>query len=99
MGCLEYRTISLISHVMKLMSRIVLNRNSDRFEEEIRDSQSGFRPHKGTREGIFDIPTIIERYPEALKPVYICFIDCEKAFDRVFLFRIQLNSLKDMIQP
>ena len=31
--------------------------------------QSGFCTGKGTREGIYDI--------------YACFIDCEKAFDRV----------------
>ena len=37
----------------------------------------------GTREGIFNLPPINERYLEKHKYVYICFIDCEKAFDRV----------------
>ena len=37
----------------------------------------------GTREGIFNLRTINERYLEKHKDVYICFIDYEKAFDRV----------------
>ena len=35
------------------------------------------------REGIFNLRTINERYLEKHKDVYICFIDYEKAFDRV----------------
>ena len=38
---------------------------------------------KGTREGIFSLRTISERYLEKGKDVYILFIDYEKAFDRV----------------
>ena len=37
----------------------------------------------GTREGIFNLPPVNERYLEKHKYVYICFIDYEKAFDRV----------------
>ena len=38
---------------------------------------------EGTREGIFNLRTINERYLEKQKDVYICIIDYEKAFDRV----------------
>jgi len=38
----------------------------------------------GTREGIFNLRTIMERYLEFGKEVYICFIDYEKAFHRVY---------------
>ena len=51
-------------------------------------NQSGFRPGKGTREGILNLRIIIQRYTEVQKPVYICFIDYEKAFDRVYHDRI-----------
>lgn len=37
----------------------------------------------GTREGIFNMRMVQERYLEVNKDVYICFIDYEKAFDRV----------------
>ena len=45
--------------------------------------QSGFRPGIGTREGIFNLRTILERAIEVQQDVYICFIDYTKAFDRV----------------
>ena len=38
---------------------------------------------KGTREGIFNLRMIYERYCEMNKEVYLCFIDYEKALDRV----------------
>ena len=38
---------------------------------------------KGTREGIYNLRTIIERYIKYAKNIYLCFIDYEKAFDRV----------------
>ena len=86
--CSEHRTIALMGHVMKLLLKIILERNEEKIEREIGDCQSGFRPKMGTREGIFNIRTVIERYLEKQRIVYICFIDYEKAFDRVFHERI-----------
>ncbi|KAG1672188.1 Nuclear receptor subfamily 2 group E member 1 [Nymphon striatum] len=45
--------------------------------------QFGFRKERGTREAIGVMRTISERYLEHGKDVYVCFIDYEKAFDRV----------------
>ena len=59
-----------------------------KLEEKISENQSGFQPRKGTREGIFNLRVIIQRYLEVQKPVYICFIDYEKAFDCVYHERI-----------
>jgi hypothetical protein len=86
--CSDFRTISLMSHVMKALLKIILARNEKKVEAEISENQSGFRPGKGTREGIFNLRIIIQRYIEVQKPVYICFIDYEKAFDRVYHDRI-----------
>ena len=41
------------------------------------------RKGNGTREGIFNLRTINGRYLEKKKDIYICFIDYEKAFERV----------------
>ena len=38
---------------------------------------------KGTREGIYNLRTILERYVKCGKNIYLCFIDYETAFDRV----------------
>ena len=72
-----------MSHVTKNLLKIILHRNSTVIDREIGENQSGFRKGKGTREGIYNLRTINERYLEKQKDVYICFIDYEKAFDRV----------------
>ena len=57
--CTEYRTICLMSHVTKLLLRILMDRNEAIFETEISKGQTGFRSGLGTREeGIF----IYEKY-------------------------------------
>ena len=69
---------------MKVLLKIILARNEKKVEAEISENQSGFRPGKGTRKGIFNLRIIIQRYLEVQKSVFICFIDYEKAFDHVY---------------
>ena len=82
-NCSEFRTISLMSHVTKALMKVILERNKAKIDWEVSPTQSGFRRGMGTREGIFNLRTINERYLEKHKDVYICSIDYEKAFDRV----------------
>ena len=72
-----------MSHVTKILLKIILYRNSAAIDRVIGENQSGFRKRKGTRDGIFNLRTISERYLKKQKDLYICFIDYEKAFDRV----------------
>ena len=81
--CTDFRTISLISHASKILLIILTNRIQLTILKEINDCQSGFIPGKGTREGIFNLRMIMERYLEKKKDVYMCFLDYQKAFDRV----------------
>ena len=81
--CTEFRTISLMSHITKLLLKIIQQRIATRIDQEISELQSGFRKGSGTREGIFKLRTICERTIAMQKDVYICFIDYTKAFDRV----------------
>ena len=83
MDCSQYRTISLTSRVMKVLLKVILNRNRNKMEAEINETRSGFRPKVGTREGIFNLRFILEKYLECNRDVFICFIGFEKAFDRV----------------
>jgi len=82
-NCTDFRTISLMSHVTKLLLKIIQIRIKYRRDKEISKLQSGFRPGKGTREGLFNIRTVCERAIEMGKDIYICFIDYSKAFDKV----------------
>ena len=81
--CTEYRILSLTSHVLTLILRIILLRKREKIEQEITILQSGFMTGKGTREGVYNLSMISERCCEMNKEVYLCFIDYEKAFDRV----------------
>ena len=51
--CQNYRTISLISHLSKVMLNILLNRLKP--EEIIAEEQAGFRPERSTTEQIFNL--------------------------------------------
>ena len=45
------------------------------------DVQAGFRKGRGTKDQIANICWIIEKAREFQKNIYLCFIDCAKAFD------------------
>ena len=81
--CELHRTISIMSHVTKILLRIVMMRVRNKIRPEIAEEQCGFVEGKGTSNAIFMIRTIIERTLEIQKEVYLCFIDCTKAFDSV----------------
>jgi len=81
--CDQHRTISLMSHVTKIILRILLLRARSRIKPEIGIEQFGFVEDSGTRNAIFVLRNILERAVEMQKDVYMCFIDYTKAFDKV----------------
>ena len=81
--CEKHRTISLMSHVTKLVPRIVINRIRGRTLDEIAPVQYGFMPDKGTGNAILVLRRLVERSFEKQRDVYTCFIDYSKAFDTV----------------
>ena len=81
--CDQHRTISLMSHVTKIMLRVLMNRMRNNILPEISETQFGFMADKGTRNAIFALRTLMERAIEVQKDLYLCFIDYSKAFDKV----------------
>ena len=81
--CEEYRTISLTSHASKNLTRILYKRIERRVEEVLGEDQFGFRKSIGTREAILGLRLIVEGRLKKNKPIYLAFIDLEKAFDNV----------------
>ena len=57
--CTDFRTISLMSHVVKVLLKIIIERNSKLLEDIVSETQSGFRIQIGTREGIFNARSVI----------------------------------------
>ncbi|GFR91497.1 RNA-directed DNA polymerase from mobile element jockey-like [Elysia marginata] len=60
--CSDYRTISLMCHILKLLLSIIMQRMSQKIERETSDRQTGFRKNSGTREAIFSLKVTAERY-------------------------------------
>ena len=72
-----------MSHVTKIILRIILARVRNKINPEIGWEQFGFRKNKGTRNAIFVMRTLAERSIEVQKDIFAIFIDYEKAFDKV----------------
>ena len=79
----NYHTVALISHVNKVMLKILQVRLQQYVNCELPDVQADFRKGKGTRDQIANIQWIMEKPREFQKNIYFCFIDYAKAFDCV----------------
>ena len=93
--CSNYRTISLISHASKIILNVLLKRMENKLEEEVSNTQAGFRKNRGTRDHIFNLRMIIQKYREINASLHTCFIDYSKAFDCVNHEQM-LQTLKEM---
>ena len=81
--CSNHRKISLISHPSKIMLKKSMKRLENILETEVNKTQAGFRKGRGTRDHIFNLRNIIEKFREIDEDLHICFIDYSKAFDCV----------------
>ena len=81
--CELHRTISLMSHITKVLMRILMNRARGKWLPEIAPVQFGFTKDSGTRNAIFTLRAITERAIEKQIDLYLCFIDYSRAFDKV----------------
>src|SRR6478609_9545926 len=81
--CSDHQTISLISQASKILLKIVTNRIEVKATDFIGRNQFGFRKGCGTRDAIRVMRMICEKSLKFGNNVYICFVDFEKAFDRV----------------
>ena len=81
--CVNYRGITLLSLPGKVYSKVLERRVRPIFEPPIEEEQCGFRPGHGTTHQLFTLARILEGAWEYAYPVYMCFVDLEKAYDRV----------------
>ena len=77
----NYRGLKLIEQVMKVLERVVEGLIRQRVE--IYEMQCGFMSGRGTTDAIFIVRQLQEKHLAANKPLYMAFVDLEKAFDRV----------------
>ena len=79
--CGDYRTLSLMSHITKLLLRVIQERIQKKIDVEVGETQFGFQKESCTREGIFNLNDIAQKCIDARKDLYLCFID----FDIILL--------------
>ena len=79
----NYRGINLLNTHLKLTTKIVSNKLSRIIK--LHDEQQGFRKGRSCVDAIFAIRQLCEKAYEFNKPAFFCFIDIEKAFDKVQL--------------
>ena len=77
----NYRGLKLIDQVMKVLERVVESLIRQRVE--IDEMQCGFMSGRGTTDARFIVRQLQEKHLTAYKPLYMAFVDLEKAFDRV----------------
>ncbi len=81
--CNNYRGITLLSLPGKAYASVLHRRLSTVVNDKIQDEQCGFRPGRGTTDQLFILQQISEKAWEYDKEVHVCFVDLEKAYDRV----------------
>ena len=82
-SCGNWRGITLMSIVAKVLERVLIKRIVAGTDAELRREQAGFRKGRSTTEQIFILRNIIEQVAEWNTSLYLCFVDYEKAFDSI----------------
>ncbi|KAK6758097.1 hypothetical protein RB195_015734 [Necator americanus] len=89
---MNYRGISLLRVMYKVLERTILERLIKHREETTRDEQAGFRPDRSTIDQVFIVRRVIEIWQRYSKPMQLAFLDFEAAFDSPHRGRL-LNAL------
>ena len=77
----NYRGIALAPISSKVLEFVILNRYEDILNTS--PNQFGFKKSHGTEECVFALKEVINYYFDHSSPVFACFVDFSKAFDRV----------------
>ena len=78
--CGSYRGVKLLEHGMKVVERVFERRL--RNNVTVNEMQCGFMPGKGMVDALF-MARMLQKYGKKKGKLYMCFVDLEKAFDRV----------------
>ena len=81
--CTNYRGISLLSLLGKVYAKCLERICREIVESKLEDGQCGFCLGRSTTDQIFTLKQIFEKPWEYGKDLFACFVDLEKAYDRV----------------
>ncbi|KAI3364986.1 hypothetical protein L3Q82_000948 [Scortum barcoo] len=81
--CSNYRGSHFSASREGLHARVLERRIRPIVDPRIQEEQCGFRPGRGTLDQLYTLRRVLEGLWEFAQPVHMCFVDLEKAFDRV----------------
>jgi len=81
--CGNWRGIMLLSVPSKVLTRVILERLKEALDKKLRTEQAGFRQDRSCTDHIATLRIIIEQSMEWQSPLYMTFVDFERAFDSV----------------
>ncbi|XP_056636715.1 uncharacterized protein LOC130445195 [Diorhabda sublineata] len=79
--------INLLDTTLKLVTKVITNKINA--ITSLSKEQQSFRSGRSCVDAVFILRQVVEKSIEYNKPAYLCFIDLQKAFDRI--------QLKDVI--
>jgi len=79
--CKNCRGITLLNTINKLVTIILYQRLIAKLEPLLRKEQAGFRPHRSCVGQINTLRIVVEQSLEYHSPLYMIFVDFERAFD------------------
>ena len=91
----NYRAISLLSIVSKVLERCVLRNIRDHLQQLINDSQHGFTPGKSCTTQLLEVLDYIGSLLDSGKQTDVVYMDMSKAFDKVH-HKDLLSKLKNV---
>ena len=81
--CENWRGITLLSVISKVLTRIMLDRMKLALDRKLRENQAGFRAKRSCTDQIATLRIIVEQSIEWQSSLYLNFIDFQRAFDSV----------------
>jgi len=79
----NYRGISLLNTMYKVLSGLILNRIKPYIKDIIGDYQCGFMSGKSTIDHIFTVKQLVEKHYEFDNDLHLLFIDYKQAYDSI----------------
>ena len=88
----NYRPIALVTVSSKIIELVILNHIESYIATN--DNQFGFKRKHGTDLCIYSLKNVVQYYKEHNSPVFACFLDASKAFDRVNFYTLFYKLVK-----